>query len=598
MAAGAFAGSYAWSGTANGARTRLAGFSGGYGWAASFTGSSPKRGRFAGSFRWALLRAVGDNHEQLPDDGRFRVIVQQSRAPHAILSRDLVVTNLVWQRVLSGPCTINCDVNPNEPSAQGIYFKPWAQYVHIERVIGGKRKIVCSGIVQPSDVDPGTGLLHLKAQGFAGYPKGMPWLQDESRIVNDAYQPVVAIWDHLQSYPNGDLGVTVTPQTSGVKILPGYGYDGSTLNLNFWATFNRATDRVDCGEYVDALARDTPFDYREASRWNAAGDDVIKTIELGYPRLGVIQETLAFIVNENVASATPHIETQTDWVSDVGVSGWFPGVEYSFELANADSNRLRRYLDDQDAQIDSNERAAAWAHRRLARRQTPAYWSTITIRPNHPNAPFGSFDVGDTITISGPMPWVGPDITQEHKIMSIGFDVAKGECQLTLKAEGAFNYDPIVYPANTTNILGNGGFDFNLVGWNASGPGWSRDGAQGVTHLGAATITADGADHDLLGDAVGVDPFQIFPLTVWVKCDGAVSSANSVQLVVQFYDDDINPTQAFEVAGIAPRGAVAWQKLTGKVITPTGSTHAAIRLHVGAAMTAGRVWFDDAEMVI
>jgi hypothetical protein len=207
----------------------------------------------------------------------------------------------------------------------------------------------------------------------------------------------------------------------------------------------------------------------ELSEWNVDCTDVKKTINLGYPRLGLIQENLAFVITENVLSAKPHTEASTEYASDVGVSSFFPGFEYSAELANADPDRLRRYLNENDAMIDSNERAAAWGHRRMARRQTPPYWETITINPEHPNAPMGGFDVGDTITVQGFMRWVGY-VVKEHKIITISVDTSKNVVQLALKAGGAFNYHPIFFPDGQSNIVNNNGLDHNLDGWTASGP--------------------------------------------------------------------------------------------------------------------------------
>lgn len=924
-------GSYSFGGTATGTRTRLGSASCAFGWSGTPTGHVQRKGNASGGFDFSLVRAVGDNGDFLPDD-RFRIIVQETQGG-AFLSRDLTVTNLVIQRALSGPCDIQFDVNPNDPTVRGIYFKPWEQYIHVEKTMQGKRKIWASAIVQPSDIDEKTGILHLKAKGFAGYPKGLPWLEDLNWVANDAYEPIVEIWRYLQDYPNGNLNVEVFPTTSGIEMLPGYSYDGSTMNLNFFATFVRAADKLDCGDYIDALARDIPFDYAERSQWNHDRTDVVKKIELGYPRLGLIQTHLAFVLNENVLSAKAHTETQIDWISDIGVTGFFPGFQYcvsddteiltregwkrydeidvgtttltlnnetglaewqpvqavnvfegerwlyetefrghssattaehrwpvswysylgeprkrrwsttasllknemidcaapvvdlpstpkyddalvellawywtegtwtvpggkitiaqyghhigrikaaatrlfgrerrskerahwgdwrgsiwqtnstgtgiklgaeislallehitdyrtkaisydfianltqaqlelfincsvwadcdgdwnpakhanfgqkyecnidmlqfacqlagrkttkrqevanggpwyvlgiysqhrttvkatsmlsnmerrwhkgvvwcpttangtwcarrngtvyftgnSSELANADPNRLRRYLDETNANLDSNERTAAWGHRLLARRQTPAYWEKIIVDMHHPNAPFGTFDVGDTITVSGPMPWIG-EVSQDHKIIAIGVDDTKNVCQLTLKADGEFNYDPIFFPDGTTNIINNRGFDFNLNGWTPSGPGWTHDASQGVAHLGSATITADGSDHDLLTQPYGVSHFQIFPLAIQVKCSGAVSATDGgVQLVAQFYDDDLVPTQAFQIAHTTNlKGIVPWQKLKGNVLTPGGSTKVAMRLHVGAEMTAGQVWFDDAEITL
>lgn len=585
--------------TATGATTPVAGLT--YQFAIDTIGQSLKNGSGDLGYMLGAPRAFGDNGVYLPDD-RFRLIVQETRSKE-ILTRDMIATNLQIQRQLSGPCTIECDVDPNDPSVSGIYFKPWRQYVHVEKTMQGKRKIWATGIVQPSETDDKTGVLHLKAKGFAGYPKDMPWLENINWIANDAFDPVVEIWDHLQSFPNGDLGVEVFPTKCGAEMLPGYAFDGGLWNMNFFATFVRETDRLDCGDYIDALAKDTPFDYAERSEWNADRTDVIKKIELGYPRLGAVQDKLAFVINENVTAAKPHTESSIDWVSDVGISGWFPGVESSYELANADPNRLRRYLKEEDAFIDSDERAAAWAHRKLARRQTPAYWETITIIPDHPNAPFGSFDVGDTITVSGFMPWVG-DVVQDHKIMAISISEKDNICQLNLKAEGQFNYDAIYYPNGQTNIIDNTGFNYDLTGWTLSDQGWQWDGTQGVTALGAAWIDADGNDHDLITEQpYAVNDFQRIPLSVYVKCvnalaaSGATPQSPAIALMAQFYDDQLTPTSAVTVEALtAPSGMVAWTKLAGSIITPIGSTRVALRVRVSATLLAGRVWIDDAEI--
>jgi hypothetical protein len=192
------------------------------------------------------------------------------------------------------------------------------------------------------------------------------------------------------------------------------------------------------------LARDIPFDYVEQSAWNADRTGITKRIYLGYPKAGVQQDNLAFVVNENVIETSPHIETEIDWASDVIIDGWFPGTEYSNQITNADPNRYRRVVSQDDAMINSDERAAAWAKRKLSRRQTPAYWESIIIDPGHSNAPFGYFDVGDRIWVKGFMPWVG-DVVQLHKVIAIGYDVDTETVQLSLIAEGAFNYDPIYY---------------------------------------------------------------------------------------------------------------------------------------------------------
>lgn len=384
------------------------------------------------------------------DQDRFRFIVEDTAGN--IISRDLIARKSTVMRVLSGAATIQLEVHPDEPSAKDIYFKPWKYWIHVEKMINNERKIWASGVVQPSQIDRKTGMIKLEAKGFAEYPKGLPWLENWNPLACDAFEPVHKIWAHIQSYPQGNLGVTVTPAESGIIMLPGYAFDGNIFNMNFWAEFIRATDKQDCGDHINKLSRDIPFDYVEKSAWNVGRTGVTKEIVLGYPKGGVDQDNLVFAQHENVIEFSPHLETEIDWASDAIVDGWWPGKQYSSTFANADTTRYRRTIYQDDAQINSNERAHVWARRKLSRRQTPAYWESIIVDMNHPNAPFGTYDVGDRIMVRGDMPLVG-DVVQEHKIIAIAVEELSGTCMLTLKAEGAFNYDPIYFQGDVEGAI-------------------------------------------------------------------------------------------------------------------------------------------------
>lgn len=380
---------------------------------------------------------------------RCRVIIEDTQGN--IVARDVIVQEAKVVRQLSGPCAISFKIHHREPSIQNnvalgpILLKPWGHWVHVEKELwDGTRKIIASGIVQPSEVDPQSGILALEAKGFSDYPKGLPWLVNWNPFVVDPFVIFSEIWEHIQGFENGDLGVTTFPAESGALMLPGWSFDSENFIQDFFAIFIREVDRIDCGEYLEALARDIPIDYWERSEWNSMYSSINKSIELAYPHGGVDQTGLAFRINENVISAKQKVETEMNWVSGVTVKGWFPTKEYYSEFTNADPNRYRRVIDEADARIDSDERAKVWAHRQLTKRQIPKYYESITIDPFHPNAPFGTWDVGDTITVSGLMPWHG-DVTQKHRIIAYGWELDTNNIELRLMAEGAFLYDPIEY---------------------------------------------------------------------------------------------------------------------------------------------------------
>lgn len=390
------------------------------------------------------------------DEDRFRFVVEDNMGN--ILSRDLVLSKPKVLRALSGPAHIEGDVDYRDLSAAGIPFLPWGYWIHAEKEIYGVRQIYASCLISPGQVDKKTGILHLQADGFSGYAKKTPWLENYNPLTVDPFTIVAKVWAHLQSFSNSQLGVTVYPSTSGLEMLPGYAFDGNIANLDFFAEYVRASDKQDCGDVIDKLARDIPFDYVEQSAWNSDHSAITKKIFLGYPKGGVQQDYLSFIVNENVIEALPYVETQIDWASDVIIDGWFPGSEYSSQFTNADPSRYRRVISQDDARINSDERAAAWAKRKLSKRQTPHYWSDIVVQMGHSNAPFGTYDVADRIWVSGFMPWAGSDgtganVKQLHKILAIVVDEEQATVELTLMAEGAFNYDPIYYQGSVSGAI-------------------------------------------------------------------------------------------------------------------------------------------------
>lgn len=373
----------------------------------------------------------------------MRFIVEEA-VSRKILTRDLEVIGPKLVCNLSGPATLEFEVPYNSPSAQDIKFKAMGQIIHVEDTLQGQRKILASCLTKPAEINPETGNLKVTAEGFSGYANGIPWLDNYNPVVVDPFAIVQRIWNHIQSFPNGNLNVTITPASSGTFLLPGFGFDGTELVIEFFAIFIRAVDFRDCGDEINKLARDIPFDYLEKSAWNGAKTQIDKTIELSYTHRGTKRTDLSFRLGENITKAVPVPESEIEWTSDVIVRGWFPGKVYSSQFTNADPTRFRRVIQEEDAKINSRERSAVRAKRRLTRRQIPAYWSSITIDAHHPSAPMGTWQLGDEIYVQGWMPWTG--IVQAwHRIMSYQIDDDSGLVTLTLKHEGAFNYDPLEF---------------------------------------------------------------------------------------------------------------------------------------------------------
>jgi hypothetical protein len=377
-----------------------------------------------------------------------RYIVEQA-VTGVIQSRDLQVINPKIVINLSGAAVIEFEI-PYDTSADviglGIDFKAYGQYVYCEEnTVAGPRKIVAFGITQPCTVDPETGNMKVSIAGPSSYLKNIPWLDNYNPIAIDPFAVAARIWNHVQMQTHGNIGITLEPASSGTLLLPGFGFDGTELTINFFAYFVRAADFRDSGDEFNKLARDIPFDYIETAAWNGSYTAINKKIVMSYPRRGSQRTDLAFRFGENVLAGSPATEAEIKWVSDVIVKGWFPGKVYSSTLSNADPTRFRRVIKEDDAKINSKERAEVWAARKLQRRQIPNYWSSITIDMDHPSAPFGTWELGDDIYVEGAMPWVG-DVKDWHKVLSATIEPDKRHVTLGLMHTGAFNYDPITFP--------------------------------------------------------------------------------------------------------------------------------------------------------
>ena len=543
---------------------------------------------------------------------RFRYIIQEART-NRIITYDLPVSNAKMMRKLSGSSLITFDVDYRDSRVQDpetgkpIAFKPWGHWCHVEYNFKGERKIWASGLMKPSEVDPQTGMLQAEFEGFSAYPSGMQWLQNWNPIAVDPFEVVTKIWTHLQSYPNGNLGVTpyslgpngekVVPPVSNTQMLPGFSFDGNKFVMDFFALFIRAIDFIDCGDFLNKLARDIPFDFFEESNWNENHTNVEKWIRLAYPEGGVLQENLTFRLNENVFQAKSKTEAEIEWTSDLIVRGWFPGKVYSSQIQNADPKRYRRTILEEDAQINSQERAQAWSHRQLARRQFPNYWESIIVNQYHPNAPFGTYDVGDIIRVQGDMPWIG-NVDQAHKIMGISIDQATNTCEITLKAEGAFNYDPIYYASIDPNLLSNPSFTNNIDGWTTAHGTWTRDPLFGQTNPGSIRVTANGTAKELISSSfIDVTTNDIVAFRASAYWENAVSGDNSTPIrIAGIGYNSAGQAITYPIFAVItePTGdSEKWVSFGGKWTVPSFVKKVKVQLLVTPTMQNGDVWFDD-----
>lgn len=543
----------------------------------------------------------------ITDRVRFTVIEMNT---NVILTRDLVTRPPKVAGSLTGPNILQFAIPQSEMylSASGINFQENGQWIIGEMQIDGEYRIVACTIVKDVKVNPDSGDLEIEAVGFSEYPKGIQWLENWNDIAVDPFEIVQRIYNHIQSFSNANLGISVLPASSGTQMLPGYGFDGAILVFDFFALFIRAIDFVDCGDYISGLARDIPFDYLEEATWVNDFSEVQKVLRLSYPFRGVDQTNMIFRMGENFLKGELADEKDIDWVSDVIIRGWLPGKVYPSRLSNADPTRARKTILEEDARIDSTERAAALAKRKLTRRNTPKYWSKITIDPDHPNAPFGRWQVGDLVRVVGEYPWVG-EIDLKHKIISYAYDEESRTMELSLKAEGAFNYDPIDYdptpednPTEDPNLLSNGYFDRNLKGWIARRGTWIRNASLGYETDGSVRIDCNDNGERFESHKVSVIPGETYKVQAAVRWQGMDAPVGtnpedwfSLQVITYFLGEKLSTINIDHPITLGTTHT--WEPLFDTWTCPPGVDQISMQFNVFEIVDDGVAYWDDARIL-
>lgn len=182
----------------------------------------------------------------------------------------------------------------------------------------------------------------------------------------------------------------------------------------------------DLGQLIDDLAAQTPFDYREVTRWS--GEELVHRLELGAPKLGTRRDQLRFEVGVNVTIAPPVQER--DYASEVIVLGAGEGRAMVRAAAVGNPGRLRRAVVVEKKDRKNKFIAGLNASSELRARAAEWVFDTLEIL-DHPSAPYGSFDTGDEIYVTGDAGWVQLD--HWVRVKEIATDCTTGK--ITLKVE-------------------------------------------------------------------------------------------------------------------------------------------------------------------
>jgi hypothetical protein len=443
----------------------------------------------------------------------LRFIAQDIRT-HRYLSWELPLIDVSITWALSGPTMLTASLHPESPTLRELGISAWATWIHVEQ--GGQ--LLASLIWQPTKIDGED--YSVTAMGFSGYSQGMPYFSEDLFVETDACDVMRRIWNHLQSFPDARLGVTLNATMSGLKLgipatqkLTDEGFlvwdeqnqieekpptrelgedeeitivshqfdpDGPfgpkfpdlLVTYNDGAIYRFHPEMVeavpyvlswysdtDCGQEFDNLARTARVEYRETVRWATEGDIAVipkteRQIELSYPRVGRKRYELRCAQDENMLAAIPLEESTgaAGYASQIMTRGVGDGrAAVRGYAGQADPHRVRRVAIVKDGTIITTAGATAYSQDELLRRRAAITVGQAVIMDWHPNAPLGSYMVGDEFLITGFIPWAGY-IEFWHRIIAYTWEPGRNIVTLTTRRAEQFGYgrpvpDPQPVPA-------------------------------------------------------------------------------------------------------------------------------------------------------
>jgi hypothetical protein len=237
------------------------------------------------------------------------------------------------------------------------------------------------------------------------------------------------IWEHPQSYPGGNIGLTYDDTTSPITIGTELeqiefdtqdgpvSFEAGPYKLNWYSNHDLAGD-------IDDLAEATPFDYIERHQW--VGDEIVHRIELGYPSIGQRRSDLRFVFGVNIFEPPDLDRDGSLFASGTLVlgAGEGPAMAYALRELPADrTGRLRRIAVVQDDTIRSKDDCATRANVENQWRSRIDDISSIDV-VDHKNAPLGSVGLGDEIFIEGRGDW--RNYGMWVRVLSISYSPADG----------------------------------------------------------------------------------------------------------------------------------------------------------------------------
>lgn len=394
--------------------------------------------------------------------------------------RELPLADVTVSHTLSGPGGLSATIEPEYADLIGPDGQPvlqeWGTIILAE----------ASGQLRGGGILTGTEVvgpkLSLDCVGFSGYAHGMPltstlsWGGSTAGTTGQGVDPadvIRALWDHLQAQPDGHLGVTystlATPYRLGewhnARKLPTDDEPSpdpreiqdppipidrvwtpqdrrpaaATGQQVYWSYRLPWYEDIEVGAHIDQLCTQAHIDYRETYTWaSPEREAVVMRLVLGYPRLGRRQSGLVFVEGENITEVVAIRRSGDDYANSVAAYGAGEGSKQLRATVSRRDGRLRRVQTVDAPDITTAAALRALASEELRQAQHLTDITSFVVR-DHPNAPVGSFSVGDDVLVQTGASWSPTRLWV--RILSYDLDPDTSHITITCSRSDRFRYD-------------------------------------------------------------------------------------------------------------------------------------------------------------
>ncbi|MFB7545092.1 MULTISPECIES: hypothetical protein [Streptomyces] len=302
-----------------------------------------------------------------------------------ILATDLPLTDVEFGPELNGPGALTGKLAPRFARSLPAVADEGNTLLYAER----DGFLRWGGLLWQATPEDQT--LSLEAAGWSSYLQRRHDVHGELNgrgpYVNaDPCKVIRDIWAYAQSLPDGSLGVVVDATTSTAKV----GTSAEPLKFSWW-------EEPVLGDAVDDIvsADDSP-DYTCDTAWGTDGK-IVRRVRLGYPRLGTRRSDLSFSSGINVMDAPPVPRSADEYANTIIATGAGEGRSKRRHIDSVRDGRLRMETVLALPEVKGTDILAKRAVAERQRRQIRGTVDQIRIRPDHPAAPLGSFQIGDDV---------------------------------------------------------------------------------------------------------------------------------------------------------------------------------------------------------